>query len=209
MSSLAGSWTGNNKTVLKIIKAIEERPPRDHHMIMATSLAYDHTSNAAEIENDTWGYPKSQTSQQWSSFSFSWHRTKSSSDVVCARSNDTYARWWYNNNHHKHPKILSWRVFWSRGMHWRLPAYGVGRGGVGEGLPELKFSSIILSFKTSRCWLSLVYYLSTQFPWSEGLCEPKFKFCLHLAYLFDVSGQVQPSSMINNLHMNTYFILTF
>ena len=50
MSSLAGSWTGNNKTVLKIIKAIEERHPREHHMIMATFLAYNHTSNAAEIE---------------------------------------------------------------------------------------------------------------------------------------------------------------
>ena len=81
-------------------------------------------------------------------------------------------------------------------MHRQLPAYGVGRG-VGEGLPELKFSSIIFSFKTSR--LSIVYYLSTQ---SEGLCEPKFKFYLQLAYLFDVSGQIRPSSMINNLHEN-------
>ena len=39
-----------------------------------------------------------------------------------------------------------------RGMHRQLPAYGVGRGvgGVGEGLPELKISGIILSFKTFR-----------------------------------------------------------
>ena len=96
-----------------------------------------------------------------------------------------------------------WRKF-ARGVHQCLPAYGVG-----EGLPELKFSSIILSFKTSRRWLSIVCYLSTQFLWSEGLCEPKFTFFLHLAYLFDVSGQVWPSSMINNLHKNTYFILTF
>ena len=97
-----------------------------------------------------------------------------------------------------------------RGMHQQLLAYGVGRGGgVGEGLPELKFSSIILSFKTFKWWLSIVYYLSTQFPWSEGLSEPKFRFCLYLAYILDVSGQVWPSSMINNLHENTYFIPTF
>lgn len=51
MSSLAGSWTGENE-MLEIIKAIEERPPRDHRMIIATSLADDHASNAAEIEND-------------------------------------------------------------------------------------------------------------------------------------------------------------
>ena len=51
MSSLAGSWTGENE-MLEIIKAIEERPPRDHRIMMATSSAYDQASNAAEIEND-------------------------------------------------------------------------------------------------------------------------------------------------------------
>ena len=59
-----------------------------------------------------------------------------------------------------------------------------GGGGVGEGLPELKFSSIILSFKTSRRWSSIVYYLSTQFPWSEGCVSPNLSFaCIWHTYL--------------------------
>lgn len=57
MSSFAGSWTGE-KEMLEIIKEIEERPPRDHRMILATSLAHDHASNAAEIENDPYITPE-------------------------------------------------------------------------------------------------------------------------------------------------------
>ncbi|KIJ97928.1 hypothetical protein K443DRAFT_104828, partial [Laccaria amethystina LaAM-08-1] len=60
----------------------------------------------------------------------------------------------------------------TRGMHRRLPAYGVGRGGGGGGgLPKLKISYIILPFKTSRRWLFIIDCLTTRFLWPERLCK--------------------------------------